>query len=169
MRGIEQQSFCDYEVTIIRGVSPAARARNLGAQQARADILLFMDDDAELGHEQVLQMMVNLLESDARIAIVGVSQQVPIEASQFQRTISWQVPRWVYPILPHNLMSNPPLDSYGFTAITTACCVVRRKVFEEVGGFDEELPTGEDTDFFYRVRRGGHNLVVAANCWVYHD
>src|SRR5207248_870346 len=56
-----------------------------------------------------------------------------------------------------------------FTAVTTLCCAVRRTIFEEVGGFDEELPRGVDTDFFYRVRRCGYNLVVAANCWVYHE
>jgi GT2 family glycosyltransferase len=68
-----------------------------------------------------------------------------------------------------NLESNPPLNGYGFTAITTTCCAIRRTVFEEVGGFDEELLSGEDTEFFYRVRRRGHNLVLAANCWAYHD
>src|SRR5215469_1825400 len=170
MRSIEQQTLRDYEVNVVAGVSPAARARNLGAKPARADILLFVDDDACLGHERVLQMMVDLLARDGQTAIVGISQQVGGGASRLQRAIARQVPRWVYPVVCDNLVSNPPLHSYGFTAITTTCCAVRRTVFEEVGGFDEELPTGpEDTDFFYRIRRHGHNLVVAANCWVYHD
>jgi glycosyltransferase involved in cell wall biosynthesis len=169
MQSIEQQTFRDYEVTVVEGVSPAARARNLGAHQASADILLFVDDDAYLGHERVLQTMVDLLENDGQTAIVGISQQVSVEASWLQHAIARQVPRYAYPVVFDNLVSNPPLNSYGFTAITTLCCAVRRTVFEEVGGFDEELPIGEDTDFFYRIRRHGHNLVVAANCWVYHD
>jgi cellulose synthase/poly-beta-1,6-N-acetylglucosamine synthase-like glycosyltransferase len=169
MQGIEQQTFRDYQVEVTQRVSPSARARNLGARRARGDILLFIDDDASLGHEHVLQMMVDLLERDAQIAIVGVSQQVPVQAGRFQRAIASQLSRCSYPVVSDNLVSNPPLDRYGFTAITTLCCAIRRTVFEEVGGFDEELPTGEDTDFFYRVRQHGYNLVVAANCWVYHD
>src|SRR5207247_2068604 len=70
MRSIEQQTFRDYEVDVVQRISPLARARNLGAQRARADILLFVDDDITLGHEHVLQKMVDLLDSDAQIAIV---------------------------------------------------------------------------------------------------
>src|SRR5438552_18185978 len=93
MRGIEQQTFRDYEVDIVQGVSPAGRARNLGAQRARGDILLFIDDDASLGHKDVLQKIVDPLESDAQIAVVGVSQQVPIEATWFQCAVASQLPR----------------------------------------------------------------------------
>ena len=168
MRSIEQQTFRDYEVDVVQRISPLARARNLGAQRARADILLFVDDDITLGHEHVLQKMVDLLDSDAQIAIVGVPLRVPAEASRFQRTLARQVPRFVDPLVSDNLVSNPPLDRYGFTAIKGGFCAIRRTVFEEVGGFDEDLLSGEDTDFFYRVRRRGYNLVLAANCWVYH-
>ncbi len=168
MQGIEQQTFHNYEIIVVQGVSPAARARNEGVQRAKADILLFIDDDASLGHEHVFEMMVNLLENDVHTAVVGISQQVPANTTQFQHAIAKQLPRISYPISSDNLVSNPPLDSYGFTAITTLCCVVRRTVFEEVGGFDEELLSGEDTDFFYCVRQQDYNLVVAANCWVYH-
>src|SRR6266516_5279247 len=84
MRNIEQQTFRDYEVDVVQRISPLAHARNLGARQTRTDILLFVDDDITLGHEHVLQTMVNLLESDAQIAIVSISLQVPVEANQFQ-------------------------------------------------------------------------------------
>ena len=165
MRGIKQQTFCDYEVIVIKGVSPVARARNLGVQQARGEILLFIDDDASLGHESILAMMAKLLKDDEQIGVVGVSQQIPTDATWFQHMIASQVPRYTHPIVSKNQVSNPPLDHFGFTAITTLCCAVRRTVFEEVGGFNEELTSGEDTDFFYRVHRHAYNLVVAANCW----
>ena len=168
MQSIEQQTFRDYEVDAVPRISPLAHARNLGAQGARGDILLFVDDDITLGHERVLQQMVDLLESDAQPAIVGAPLQVPAEASRFQHAVARQVPRFVDPVVSDNLVSNPPLDRYGFTAIKGGFCAVWRTVFEEVGGFDEDLLSGEDTDFFYRVRRRGYNFVLAANCWVYH-
>ena len=169
MESIEQQTFHDYEIIIVKGVSPAARARNLGIQKARGDILLFIDDDASFGHEHIFCSMMHLLEENEQVAIVGISQQVSTEITRFQREVASQVPRYSYPVVSENTISNPPLHSFGFTAVTTLCCAVRRSVFKEVGGFNEALISGEDTDFFYRVHRQGYNLVVAANCWVYHD
>jgi glycosyltransferase involved in cell wall biosynthesis len=168
MRSIERQTLRDYEVDVVQRISPLNRARNFGAQRARADILLLLDDDITLGHEHVLQNMVDLLESDARIAIVGVSLRVPVEANRFQLLVARQVSRYVDPVVSDNLTSNPPLDRYGFTAVKGGCCAIRRTVFEEVGGFDDDVLSGEDTEFFYRVRRRGHNLVLTANCWAYH-
>jgi len=167
---LERQTFRDFEVHVVQGVSPAARARNLGAERAQADILLFVDDDAFLGSENVLQTLYDLIRQDEQTAVVGTSKIVPPTGTPLQRAIAWQVPRMEQEVVPQTVESNPPIDTYGFTAITTTCCAIRRSVFEEVGGFDESLPTGpEDTDFFYRVRRLGYRFILAANCWVYHD
>src|SRR5207249_3241312 len=59
MRSIEQQTFRDYEVEVVQRASPLAHARNLGAQRTRTDILLFVDDDITLGHEHILQQIVD--------------------------------------------------------------------------------------------------------------
>jgi GT2 family glycosyltransferase len=167
MRSIEQQTFRDYEVEIVQepGLN---RARNLGAQRSKGDILILIDDDITLGHEHVLQTMVDLLDSDPRIGTVGVSLRVPAEANRFQRAVARQVPRYVDPIASESVLSNPPLDRYGFTAIKGGCCAIRRTVFEGIAGFDEVVLSGEDTEFFYRVRRRGYDLALAANCWAYH-
>jgi GT2 family glycosyltransferase len=167
MRSIEKQTFSDYEVQVVREAG-LNRSRNLGAQRTNGEVLVLIDDDITLGHERVLERMVALLDSDLDIGIVGVSLQVPAEASRFQRAVARQVPRYADPILSESVISNPPVDRYGFTMVKGGCCAMRRNVFEEAGGFDEEVLRGEDTEFFYRVRRRGHNLAVAERCWAYH-
>ncbi|HUP27842.1 MAG TPA: glycosyltransferase [Chloroflexia bacterium] len=170
MESIREQTFQDYEVDVVTGVSPAARARNVGVARSDGEILLFIDDDAFFGSKHVLQNLINALECDPQMGVVGTSKLVPRTATPLQKAIARQVPRMVYPIVTSDIHSNPPLTAYGFTAVSTTCCVVRRSVFEAVGGFDETLTTGpEDTDFFYRVHRKGFNISVAANSWVYHD
>ncbi|HVC83361.1 MAG TPA: glycosyltransferase [Chloroflexota bacterium] len=170
LHSIEQQTFRDYKVEVVTGVSPVARARNVGIRRTTSEIVVFIDDDAYFGHEDCLRILVDLLESDPRIGVVGTSKLAPPSASALQRAISRQVPRMVYPTVRRNQVSNPPLDRYGFTAITGTCCAIPRRIFEELGMFDEEMITGpEDVSFFAQVRRGGYNLMVAANCWVYHD
>lgn len=166
---IGRQTFREYHVEVVRGVSPAARARNLGVAATSGEYLLFVDDDAYFGHDRVLEMLLERLRTDPSIGVVGPSKLIPPDATPLQRRIAAEVPRWVYPVVDADIESNPPLDRHGFTGITTTCCLMRRAVFEEIGGFDERLTTGEDTDVFYRLRRAGYRFVIPRDCWVYHD
>ncbi|HLG72541.1 MAG TPA: glycosyltransferase, partial [Chloroflexota bacterium] len=166
---VEAQTYKDLRVEVVKGVSPAARARNIGVGRTSGRLILFVDDDAYLGHERVVERLVEALEADDTIGVVGPSMLVPPDANSFQRTLAEQAPRWEFPVQQEDLESNPPLDHYGHTGITTTCCMLRRELFEAMGGFDETLPTGpEDTDFFFRVRREGYRFVVPRQCWVYH-
>lgn len=169
VESLEAQTFRDFELKVVSGVSPAGRARNIGVAQSDAEFVLFIDDDAYLGHERVLEWMLGTIRSDASIAVVGPSLQVPPDANPFQRRLAREAPRWIFPIRDDDFETNPPLDRYGHTAISTTCCLLRKAVFEELAGFDEALPTGpEDTEFFYRVRKRGYRFVVPRDCWVYH-
>jgi len=169
-RSIEEQTFGDYTIYVVRHVSPAARARNIGVAASKGEFILFIDDDAYLGHSRVLETLVAMLRKDPTIGIAGPSKLIPPGATRMQRRIADEVPRWVYPVVQRDTESNPPLDGYGFTGMTTTCCILRRTTFESVHGFDEDLPTGpEDTEFFYRLRRDGLRFVIPASCWVYHD
>ena len=44
------------------------------------------------------------------------------------------------------------------SAVTSACMMVRRNVFEELGGFDEQLRNFDDFDFCLRLRERGTRL-----------
>jgi glycosyltransferase involved in cell wall biosynthesis len=169
-KSIEEQTFTDYEVEVVKGVSPAGRARNIGASRTGGEILLFIDDDAYLGARDTLEKLVRALDQSPEVGVAGTSKLVPKSASRLQKAIAQQVPRMVYPVVPSTVESNPPLHKYGYTALTTTCCAVRREAFDAAQGFDEELTrSGEDTDFFYRIRRDNWKLMVVGNCWVYHD
>jgi|GEM_PF-1282373 len=169
-KSIDEQTFLDFEVRVVTGVSPAARARNEGAAGSRGDIVVFVDDDAYFGHPQVLERLVAVFDRDPTATVVGASKLLPPSAGRFGRQVALQVPRIVHPVVPNDVESNPPLHRYGFSAITTTCCAVRRSAFEAVGGFDADLPTGgEDPELFYRLRACGGKLVLAGNTWVYHD
>ena len=54
-------------------------------------------------------------------------------------------------------------------AVNTAGMLVRRRVLEELGGFDDELPIfGNDIDFGWRAARAGHRTVVVPQAIVFH-
>ncbi len=167
---LTMQTYRDFVVHVVRGVSPASRARNQGIAEARGKYLLFLDDDAVLGHPEALERLIAALQAEPAVGVVGTAKILFPSATAFQRRVALEVPRWIYPVRTEDTESNPTLDRYGYTGITTTCCLVRREVITAVGGFEDELPTGpEDTEFFYRVRRAGYRFVIPADCWVYHN
>jgi mycofactocin glycosyltransferase len=164
---LDQQTMHDWELRVITGVRPAGRARNMGIAQTSAELVLFLDDDAEFGHERVLERMLAEMTSPD-IAVVGSSRVLPPKCTPLQRRIMREVARWEFPILNASLESNPPLDRYGFSGATTTCCLIRRSALLEVGGFNERLTTGEDPELFYRLRKAGYRFIVPAQAWTFH-
>jgi GT2 family glycosyltransferase len=65
------------------------------------------------------------------------------------------------------LETNPDPPHY-YCEVTTTCCAMRRAVFDEAGGFSEELVRGVDTEFFVRLRRLGYRLVLVPHTWAWH-
>ena len=54
-------------------------------------------------------------------------------------------------------------------AVNTAGMLVRRRVLEDLGGFDDELPIfGNDIDFGWRAARAGHPTMVVPQAVVFH-
>jgi GT2 family glycosyltransferase len=57
-----------------------------------------------------------------------------------------------------------------FSAVSAACMMVRKRVFEEVGGFDEKLSAAySDVDFCLKVREAGYRVVWTPWAELYHD
>jgi len=55
------------------------------------------------------------------------------------------------------------------SAVTAACLAIRREVFEEVGGLDEELRVAfNDVDLCLRIRQRGYLIVYAPLAELYH-
>ena len=57
----------------------------------------------------------------------------------------------------------------GYSALTGACLLVRHRVFEEAGGFDEGLPVAfNDVDFCLRLRQAGYRLLYTPHAELIH-
>jgi GT2 family glycosyltransferase len=159
------------ELVVVHGVSPNGRARNQGVAQSSAEWLLFVDDDAVLGHPELIERLFTAAQQPG-IVIVGSARILPPDAPSFQRAVANQVARIVHPVVTHDTITNPDPPSF-YCDITTTCCLMSRAWFDAVGGFDANLSRGVDSEFFVRARRTPHpagtgNLLLVANTWVYH-
>ncbi|HAQ51433.1 MAG TPA: glycosyltransferase family 2 protein [Lachnospiraceae bacterium] len=55
------------------------------------------------------------------------------------------------------------------SAVTAACMMVDAKVFEEVGGFDEEFTVSlNDVDLCLKIRKAGKKIILDPNITMYH-
>lgn len=164
---VREQTLAPAEVEVVVGVGPNGRARNVGVARTTAPVLVFVDDDAVLGAQDTLSRLVAPL-SDPAVGVVGAAKLIPASSTWLQRCIARQVPRIEHAVVAELTASDPPIDRFGYTDVTTTCCAMRREVFEACGGFDEDMVRGVDSEFFYRVRRRGYRLALAAQTWVEH-
>jgi len=61
---------------------------------------------------------------------------------------------------PVALMNRTFILSQNYSAVTAACMVLRKTLFDDVGGFDENLPNNfNDVDFCLRLRERGWQII----------
>lgn len=151
-----------------------SRLNNLAARQSTGDYLLFLNDDTEVISDEWLRAMTEqaqrpevgavgakLLYPDARIQHAGVVLGLVGPAGHAHRYADGFSGRGYlnYP----NVIRN-------YSAVTAACLMTRRAVFDEAGGFDEEsFPVSyNDVDFCLRLRRRGYLVVFTPYAVLYH-
>ena len=121
-------------LTEVRNGTPA-RSRNAGAALARGKYLAFTDDDCE-PEPGWLAAFLRVIEADSSRAGIG------------GRTITRDEGRTP---LTHQVE-----NAGGMDLLPTCNLFVKREVFEELGGFNEEfLFLNEDTDFSWRLEAFG--------------
>jgi len=129
---------------------PAA-ARNQGAGQSEADILVFVDADVEV-HPDALELLERRFVDDPGLAAVfGAYDEAPEDprlASQYRN------------LLNHHVHAGAAGEAETFWAGLGA---IRRERFEDAGGFDAERyphPSVEDIELGMRLRRRGGRIVL---------
>ena len=139
-----------------------AKANNEGFKAARGDYIMTLNSDT-LVHKDWLSIMVNTLESDENIAVVGPTvlnarTTVIDTAGCFWDKDSY---RKVYSFLHGKQIQDYPQinTAYYVDAIGGVCMLFRRQALFEVGLFDENYINGwEDIDICLSLRNKGHNI-----------
>lgn len=126
----------DYGCVVVEGGLPGP-GRNRGAEVAQGEILLFLDSDLELT-ENYLSNVVEEFESEE--LGIAITQMTPLSEKKRDKYLH-DLANWfmiaVENIKPHGA------GCYGI--------ISKKELHDEVGGFDENLNFGEDTDYIERV------------------
>ncbi len=140
-----------------RQMGPAT-ARNLGALEAAAPLLFFLDADV-CAHPDTLSHAVSELDAHPEVAaVIGSYDDSPLE----ERFISQ------YKNLFHRFVHQTARREAG--TFWTGCGAIRRDVFVSMGGFDTSFrrPSIEDIELGVRMIRAGHKIVLCPDMQVQH-
>lgn len=133
---------------------------NTGCKHANGDIFLFLNDDIKVKSPDWLMEMVRWALQEG-IGVVGAKLLHPGGTIQHAGVIlglSGFAGHIFSGSADHTMGIFGSTDWYrNYYAVTGACMMVRREIFEEVGGFDEHFTLcGSDIEFCLRVHGKGY-------------
>ncbi len=160
-RAVEHENL---RVLVASGPFNYSRLNNLAAAQARGDILVFLNNDTEIDDAGWLREMVSHA-ARPEVGAVGARLWYPDGTLQHGGVILGLggVAGHAFPHIPrgHPGYFNRAMLQQNCSAVTGACMAVRKTVFEELRGFDEENLgiTFNDIDFCLRLTERGYRVV----------
>jgi len=140
---------------------PAA-ARNLGAKEAKGEILLFTGDDC-LPDRNLVQEHLRAHEEAGDVGVLGhVTWHPEVKITPFMRFLESG------PQFGFGQIGDP--ENVSIWHFYTANCSIRRHWIEDVGGFDEDFKYAafEDAELAYRMQQRGLRIVYRPSARSYH-
>jgi glycosyltransferase involved in cell wall biosynthesis len=119
--------------------------RNIGARAATGSILMFINADTLI--DDIDHFIPAVIDEAEKDGVSGVTCSVGVHRHE-ERAID-RIFHTVYNRYFHFL------NLVGMGMGRGECQVVRRELFERIGGYNERIAAGEDFDLFVRLRRLG--------------
>ena len=145
---------------------------NFGVRYANGEYLLFLNNDIEVVRENWLsEMLANVQRKE--VGIVGAKLLYPDNMVQHAGVIIGMGGIAGHPLSRH------PADDCGYfargiiqqnlNAVTAACMLTKKEVYEKVNGFEEKLAVAfNDIDLCLKVRKAGYLIVYDPEALLYH-
>ncbi|MFJ6028326.1 glycosyltransferase [Pseudarthrobacter sp. NPDC092424] len=141
-----------------------------GSAAGRTEWIWLLHDDAA-PHPDALAELLGAVERAPSVTVAGC-KQLDWHMERRLIDVGLSTSRWAerLTLIDAEEMDQGQYDGRSDTfAVNSAGMLVRRDVWEQLGGFDPALPgSGDDVDFCWRNRLAGHRVVVVPSARMYH-
>lgn len=170
-----QQLQQDQRITILRHDAPFnySQLNNLAVSRAQGDILALLNNDLEIVHPDWLKEMISHA-LRPEVGAVGAKLYYPNNMIQHAGVIIGLggLAGHGFKFLPKSFVGYywKPFLTQNYSAVTGACLVLRKEVYEKVGGLNEvELKVAfNDVDLCLKILAQGYRIVWTPHAELYH-
>jgi cellulose synthase/poly-beta-1,6-N-acetylglucosamine synthase-like glycosyltransferase len=132
----------------------APESYNYVLKTVENEVVGFIDSDAKV-ESQWLKKLIKHLENP-KVAGAGGNIETWNKNKLIPRCVGYEL-TYRYRRLPREVLK-----------VATMNFIVKKKMIDEVGGFNESLPTQYDTDLGVRIVRSGYKLIFDSDVTCYH-
>lgn len=177
-----QEKFPDVKLIVNKKNLGFGKANNIGLKEAKGEFILLLNPDT-LVAEDTFDKMIDFFKTEPKVGLAGCKILNPDGTLQLACRRSFPGP-WtsftkvaglstLFPksklFAKYNLTYLDENQTYEVDAISGSFMMMRREVFEKVGGFDEQFfMYGEDLDFCYRVQKAGYKVFYVHTTKIIH-
>jgi len=159
-----------------------AEGCNVGARVTKGRYLVFLDSDTEIkadgchaikneqsrAAENWLSELVKVMESDKSIGVAQAKMVLAKDSRQLDYICiavdalgTWHA--------TYGLREDEFKENFEILAASSGCCIVRKEIFQEAGGFDSDyFIYDDDTDFSLRTRLLGYKILLVPSAIITH-
>ena len=141
--------FCstDFRVIVNDSNLGGAATRNIGANDAKGDILMFLDDDDAWCESKIETQLKLFASGEMGIISMVYSGRLLVSSCAINK-----VRRRSASKVEGNIYESMLIENH--VGVTSAVAI-NKKIFDYVGGFDENLPCRQDYDLWIRLAKNG--------------
>lgn len=185
---VEEETFTYYEQAVAQydnirvvtwhGEFNYSAINNFGARDAKGDFILLLNNDVEVIEPKWLESMLAICQRP-EVGVVGAKLLYPDDTVQHAGVIMVKCQSIAEEASPGHAFWNLDRDDPGYmrraslvqdlSAVTGACLMTKRSVFDELGGLNEEFVVAfNDVDYCLRVRELDKLVVYTPDALLYH-
>lgn len=159
------------KIRILQYIKPFnfSAINNFAVKHVRGEYVLFLNNDTEVISENWLEKMLECFE-DEKVGAVGAKLLYPDGTIQHAGVMLEEKRLAIHAFRTWKEIDVEFDVPREWSAVTAACMMTRKELFEKVGGFDEEnLPIAyNDVDFCLKLRKFGFKVLCTPHAKLFH-
>lgn len=167
-----QKKYANVKVLYYKGEFNYSKINNFGAEEASGELLLLLNNDTEIINSDCIREMVNYCIRED-VGVVGARLFYGDDTIQHAGVVIGFGGMVGHTFIGKSRYENGYFGrlvcAQDYSAVTAACMMTKKKIYEAVGGLTEEYQVAfNDIDYCLKVRKMGKLVVYNPYAQLYH-